>query len=129
MLVAAGPAVAGGGLCIPSCEVTSNSAAFVPQATILERGSSVEWSSFDIGHAAADDAGPGPGSVGTCFWTDYTPARPNSAFFTISEGVLLAVSDFGLLECEHARALPDGSFVLDYVCPYHDRMVGTLVIR
>lgn len=125
----AGPVVAGGGFCLPTCDVQSNIAAFVPPLTVVERGSSVTWHSYDIAHAAADDSGTGPGGIGTCFFTDYTAARPGTAVFTISDGGLFALSDLGFLECERGTALPDGSFVLDYICPYHNRMVGTLVVR
>lgn len=126
----AGPALAGDGTCLPSCEVSSSTVAFLPPVTIVERGSSVEWSSLDIGHAASDMwDGTTPPTIGTCFFTDYTPARPNSAYFTIQDGALFALSDLGFEECEHATALPDGSFVLDYICPYHNRMTGTLVVR
>lgn len=128
----AGPAVAGGGSCLPTCEVLSHLLAFVPPVTEVERGSSVEWSSLDIGHTASDQFGSGPPTIGSCFNTDFTPASPGAAYFTIEDGKLYAISETAggeLVECEHATPLPDGSFVVDYICAFHNRMVGKLWIR
>lgn len=125
-LASAGSALAGGGACLPSCEIPSHlTFGFLPPVTEVERGSTVYWSTLDIGHTATD-------LEGFCFNTNYAGAQRGQATFTILEGRLFAASEVQggeLVECDAALALPGGSFVLHYVCAFHQRMEGDLVIR
>lgn len=126
----AGPAWAGSGACIPSCDIPSNtSLGFLPPVVFVERGSTVTWSSLDGGHTATGHATV---VQPACFHTEYNSARTGSAFFTVLDGKLFTISELNggeLVECDHALASPDGTFVLDYICDFHGRMAGKLVIR
>lgn len=125
LAASASPAMAGGGVCLPTCDIPSHTLGYFPPVTVVGRGSTVSWSTLDIGHTATD-------LEGFCFHAEYVGPQRGTATFTILDDKLFAVSDTqdgSPVECDAARALPDGSFLLHYACLYHQRMEGHLVIR
>ena len=121
------PGVAGD-TCLPTCEVPSHlTLGFLPPATVVQSGSSVAWSTLDIGHTASET----PDATGDmCFNVFFTPqGGPASARFDLEDGVAIAQGEGEERLACRGTALPDGSFAVDYVCLYHPTtMNGTIVV-
>ena len=135
-LVAAGllstiPLAASG--CVPTCGVTTVAMAqFVPMLTVVESGSSVTWTggTDNTAHTASDADLQGA----FCFDAHFGRQAPSSALFFISDGTLYAATEDLVggqqtLPCTAAQPLPDGSFVLDYICLFHLNMKAKLLVH
>lgn len=120
------PGVAGD-TCLPTCEVPSHlTAGFVPATTIVRSGSTVTWTTLDSIHTASDTP---DAAWNMCFNVAFGPTSPGSARFDIEDGVLYAQGEGDPRKACDARALPDGSFALEYLCLYHRAtMNGVLVV-
>ena len=121
-VLAAAPFVAADA-CAPTCTLLAHTQAFVTPVAAVTSGSTVLWQTLDVGHTATD-------RVGGCFHTSFSEAELGRALLVVADGALYASGEGGPLEaCASAQALPDGSFLLDYVCLFHPSMEGKLLVR
>lgn len=111
--------------CSQNCTIAGSSTAYNPPVLELASGSSVVWTSTDIGHINADGVLNGD----ACFIAVYSTEDASSpTTFEIVGNTLEATVDGETLACNTASRLPDGSFVLPYYCVIHTPMRGALVI-
>lgn len=111
--------------CSANCTIGSSSTAFNPPVLEVASGSSVVWTSSDIGHVNAD----GILASDACFIVEYSTEAPsNPTTFKIVGNTLTATVGAETLTCATAQALPGGSFLLPYYCVIHTPMRGALVI-
>lgn len=116
--------------CADPCTVESTSNAYLPPVAAIASGSSVVFSSGDIGHVTVEGVALGE----TCFVAVASPeSPPPPVTFRIVEGALRAsYTDKGGAyhdaACASAVALPGGAFALPYTCRIHSTMHGVLVV-
>lgn len=126
VLLALPPALAAVEPCLPSCTVPGHErAGFLPPVTLVESGATLTWTAPDnVAHTATD-------AKGFCFHTAFNGNTPGTSTFRLVGGVLVGESPGRAPKvCAAATPLPDGSFVLPYVCLYHPlAMTGQLVVR
>lgn len=120
------PTLAAGNSCIPKCETsTAGMVVFVPAVTFVESGSSAVWTSGDGAAHTASATGS------FCFHTGSFNRDTQSVLFTVAGGRLFATSTVAgaNVPCDSATALPDGTFVQDYVCLAHSNMKAKIIVR
>jgi plastocyanin len=119
------PAIATPLACVGECTITGSSEAFILPVQEVQSGSSVVWTSIDIGHTNADGAVGGA----RCFVASYSAGDASSPVrFDIAGDQLTATTDGETQTCGNAVATPAGAFVLPYYCVIHPVMRGVLVV-
>ncbi|MEA3200912.1 MAG: hypothetical protein QOE90_2340 [Thermoplasmata archaeon] len=118
--------------CADPCSINATSEGYVLPVATITSGSTVVFTSSDIGHATADNAVLGDSP---CFLLPESPGSPSPVLtLTISGGHLVAsYTDLDgrahNATCNNAVALPDGGFALPYLCKIHTTMRGLLVVE
>lgn len=121
--LAAGASMAATGTCVPSCDIQSHLLGYAPPVALVASGSVVTWHTLDTIHTATD-------GVNYCFHVPYAVNAPGDGFFLVTDGALYAAGEGKPLKrCDAALELPDGSFLLEYVCLYHPNMRANLIVK
>jgi plastocyanin len=117
------------GLCVGTCEVPGTGlGGFIPPVVVVQSGSTVVWSSFDLFPHLNEEGLVTSGPEG-CFRAGYSRVSDGPVTFTLDGGLLLADDGTGDKPCATAEPLAAGAMLLGYQCTYHPlQMKGELVV-
>lgn len=128
LLVLALPLAAALGLpttCASDCAVAASSLGYLIPANVIASGTSITWSSSDIGHITRDLT---TGGANACFEVLSTPGSPSQPVrFDVLDGALKATVDGVTTTCTTAVGV-DGTFAVTFFCTIHPTMRGALVV-
>ena len=123
--------------CANPCTVLASIEGYVAPVVDVTSGSAVQWQGLDgdVAHPTAEATSSDTDAP--CFLFPASNIRsPVPINFTITNGTLTATEPFinsqypsGTNTCLTARALPDGSFTLQFHCLLHPWMYGLIRVE